>query len=243
MTAVCARATGRATVAFQDDLTEYDRARERMVQSQIEVRGISDPRVLAVMRQVPRHLFVPVHIRGSAYRDTPLPIGDGQTISQPYIVALMTEMLELTGEERVLEIGTGSGYQAAILSLLAGEVYTVERLPSLALSAEEVLGQLGYTNIHVRVGDGTLGWPEHAPYDAVIVTAASPEIPSPLLDQLADGGRFVAPVGPRWTQTLIRVRREGEKFHREYLTSVAFVPLVGEHGWNEREGLLGRLIG
>ncbi|MBC7251790.1 MAG: protein-L-isoaspartate(D-aspartate) O-methyltransferase [Anaerolineae bacterium] len=228
---------------FRDDLTEYDRARERMVQSQIEARGIKDPRVLEAMRQVPRHLFVPVDMRGSAYRDSPLPIGEGQTISQPYIVALMTEMLELSGEERVLEIGTGSGYQAAILSLLAREVYTVERLPSLAQRAEEVLRQLGYTNVHIRVGDGTLGWPEHAPYEAIIVTAASPEVPAPLLDQLADGGRLVAPVGPRWNQTLVRVRREGDRFHRERLTAVAFVPLVGKHGWREDDGLLRRVIG
>jgi protein-L-isoaspartate(D-aspartate) O-methyltransferase len=230
-------------MAFQDDLMEYDRARERMVRSQIEARGIHDPQVLAAMRQVPRHLFVPVNVRDSACRDTPLPIGKGQTISQPYIVALMTELLELTDEESVLEIGTGSGYQAAILSLLAREVYTVERLPGLARNAEEVLCQLGYTNVHVRVGDGTLGWPEHAPYDAIIVTAAPPQIPSPLLDQLADRGRLVAPIGPRWTQNLVRVRREGEIFHKEYLTAVAFVPLVGEHGWEERESLLGRLMG
>lgn len=228
---------------FRDDLTEYDRARERMVQSQIEARGIKDPRVLDAMRQVPRHLFVPVDMRGSAYRDSPLPIGEGQTISQPYIVALMTEMLELSGEERVLEIGTGSGYQSAILSLLAREVYTVERLPNLAQRAEEVLRQLGYTNVHIRVGDGTLGWPEHAPYEAIIVTAASPEVPAPLLDQLADGGRLVAPVGPRWNQTLVRVRREGDRFRRERLTAVAFVPLVGKHGWREDDGLLRRVIG
>jgi protein-L-isoaspartate(D-aspartate) O-methyltransferase len=229
--------------AFQGDLTEYDRARERMVRSQIEARGIRDPQVLVAMRQVPRHLFVPVHTRGSAYRDIPLPIGEGQTISQPYIVALMTEMLELTGKERVLEIGTGSGYQAAVLSMLAHEVYTVERLPSLARNAEELLRQLGYTNINVRIGDGTLGWAEHEPHDAIIVTAAPPEIPSPLLDQLADGGRLVAPIGPRWTQTLVRVRRKGEKLHKEYLTSVAFVPLVGEYGWHEGAGLLRRMIG
>lgn len=228
---------------FRDDLTEYDRARERMVQSQIEARGIKDPRVLDAMRQVPRHLFVPVDMRGSAYRDSPLPIGEGQTISQPYIVALMTEMLELSGEERVLEIGTGSGYQSAILSLLAREVYTVERLPNLAQRAEEVLRQLGYTNVHIRVGDGTLGWPEHAPYEAIIVTAASPEVPAPLLDQLADGGRLVAPVGPRWNQTLVRVRREGDRFRRERLTAVAFVPLVGKHGWREDDGLLRRVMG
>lgn len=230
-------------MAFQDDLTEYDRAREQMVRNQIETRGITDPLVLAAMRQVPRHLFVPVEMRDSAYRDAPLPIGEGQTISQPYIVALMTEMLELTGEERVLEIGTGSGYQAAVLSLLAREVYTVERLPTLARHAEELLHQLGYHNVRVRVGDGTLGWSEYAPYEAIIVTAASPDIPPPLLDQLADGGRFIAPIGPRWTQTLVRVRREGDKFHREYLTAVAFVPLVGEHGWNEGNGFLRRMLG
>ncbi|MCR4405739.1 MAG: protein-L-isoaspartate(D-aspartate) O-methyltransferase [Anaerolineae bacterium] len=227
----------------QDDLTEYDQAREQMVRNQIEARGIADPLVLAAMRQVPRHLFVPVEMRDSAYRDAPLPIGEGQTISQPYIVALMTEMLELTGEERVLEIGTGSGYQAAVLSLLAREVYTVERLPTLARRAEELLYQLGYHNVHVRVGDGTLGWSEYAPYEAIIVTAASPDIPPPLLDQLADGGRFIAPIGPRWTQTLVRVRRKGDKFHREHLTSVAFVPLVGEHGWNEGDSFLRRLLG
>lgn len=230
-------------MAFQGDLTEYDRAREQMVRNQIEARGITDPLVLAAMRQVPRHLFVPAEMRDSAYRDAPLPIGEGQTISQPYIVALMTEMLELTGGERVLEIGTGSGYQAAILSLLAREVYTVERLPTLAQHAEELLLQLGYCNVRIRVGDGTLGWSEYAPYEAIIVTAASPDIPPPLLDQLADGGRFIAPIGPRWTQTLVRVRRKGDELQKEHLTSVAFVPLVGEHGWNEGNGFLRRMLG
>lgn len=239
----CVREPEGAGMVLQDGPTDYDRARERMVQGQIEARGISAPQVLAAMRRVPRHLFVPVHMRDSAHRDAPLPIGEGQTISQPYIVALMTEMLELTGEERVLEIGTGSGYQAAILSLLARQVYTVERLPGLARDAEEVLRQLGYTNVHVRVGDGTLGWPEHAPYDAIIATAAPPKIPSPLLDQLADGGRLVAPIGPRWTQTLVRVRREGKKLRKQHLTAVAFVPLVGKHGWGEGESLFRRAIG
>jgi protein-L-isoaspartate(D-aspartate) O-methyltransferase len=216
------------------ELEDHERDRERMVRMQIEARGVRDPHVLEAMRAVPRHLFVPGHVIGSAYRDAPLPIGQGQTISQPYIVALMTELLELKGEEKVLEIGTGSGYQAAILSQLATQVITVERIPQLAQEASELLVQLGYDNIHVKVGDGTLGWPDDAPYDAVIVTAASPQIPEPLKGQLTDGGRLVAPVGPRWTQELVRVRRRGDRYHSETLLGVAFVPLIGEHGWQER---------
>jgi protein-L-isoaspartate(D-aspartate) O-methyltransferase len=171
---------------------------------------------------------------GSAYRDSPLPIGQGQTISQPYIVAFMTEQLALTGSERVLEVGTGSGYQAAILSLLAAEVITVERFPSLAQEASELLGRLGYDNVRVKVGDGSLGWPEEAPYDAIMVTAASPDVPEPLKEQLAEGGRLLAPVGPRWTQELVRIRRTGGRLHTEVLMGVAFVPLIGEHGWQNR---------
>ena len=216
------------------ELEDHERDRERMVRMQIEARGVRDPRVLEAMRTVPRHLFVPGHVIGSAYRDAPLPIGQGQTISQPYIVALMTELLELKGEEKVLEIGTGSGYQAAILGQLAAQVITVERIPQLAQEASELLVQLGYDNVHVKVGDGTLGWPDDAPYDAVIVTAASPQIPEPLKGQLTDGGRLVAPVGPRWTQELVRVRRRGDRYHSETLLGVAFVPLIGEHGWQER---------
>jgi protein-L-isoaspartate(D-aspartate) O-methyltransferase len=216
------------------ELEDHERDRERMVRMQIEARGVRDPRVLEAMRAVPRHLFVPGHVIGSAYRDAPLPIGQGQTISQPYIVALMTELLELKGEEKVLEIGTGSGYQAAILGQLAAQVITVERIPQLAQEASELLVQLGYDNVHVKVGDGTLGWPDDAPYDAVIVTAASPQIPEPLKGQLTDGGRLVAPVGPRWTQELVRVRRRGDRYHSETLLGVAFVPLIGEHGWQER---------
>jgi protein-L-isoaspartate(D-aspartate) O-methyltransferase len=205
-----------------------------MVRNQIEARGVRDPRVLAAMRAVPRHRFVPAYQVASAYRDSPLPIGQGQTISQPYIVALMSEMLELTGEEKVLEIGTGSGYQAAILGQLAAEVISVERFESLAQKARTRLGELGYQNVRVDVGDGSLGWPPDAPYDAIIVTAASPELPPPLEEQLAEGGRLVAPVGPRWTQHLLRVRRRKGKLERETTIGVAFVPLIGTHGWQQR---------
>jgi protein-L-isoaspartate(D-aspartate) O-methyltransferase len=205
-----------------------------MVRAQIALRGVRDLRVLAAMRAVPRHRFVPGHMLGAAYRDSPLPIGQGQTISQPYIVALMTAELGLTGTERVLEIGTGSGYQAAILGELAAEVITVERLPALAEEARALLAELGYDNVHVKVGDGTLGWPDEAPYDAIIVTAAAPEVPAPLQAQLVDGGRLLAPVGPRWTQQLVRVRRVGDRFDDESLLGVAFVPLIGEHGWQDR---------
>jgi len=211
--------------------TDYDKEREHMVESQLVRRGIKDRRVLDAMRQVPRHLFVPKDTRGLAYCDGPLPIGQGQTISQPYIVALMTELLELTGQEKVLELGTGSGYQAAILSRLVSQVYSVERHAALAEQAEKVFAQLGYDNIVISVGDGTLGWPEHSPYEAIIVTAAAPDVPQPLMEQLADGGRLVAPVGSRWSQVLAKVKRQGETLTREHLTAVAFVPLVGKYGW------------
>jgi protein-L-isoaspartate(D-aspartate) O-methyltransferase len=204
-----------------------------MVKSQLACRGIRDKRVLDAMCQVPRHLFIPEDMRGLAYCDGPLPIGHGQTISQPYIVALMTELLELTGQERVLEIGTGSGYQAAILSHLVHQVYSIERHAVLAQQAEKVLAQLGYDNVVVRVGDGTLGWPEHSPYEAIIVTAAAPDVPQPLIDQLADGGRLVAPVGSRWSQALVKMKRQGDLLVKEHLTAVAFVPLVGKHSWRE----------
>jgi protein-L-isoaspartate(D-aspartate) O-methyltransferase len=213
---------------------QFERAREEMVRTQIVLRGIRDKRVLAAMRAVPRHKFVPGHMLGAAYRDSPLPIGQGQTISQPYIVAYMTDELLLTGTEKVLEIGTGSGYQAAILGELAAQVITVERLPQLAEEARAILSELGYDNVQVKVGDGTLGWPGEAPYDAIIVTAAGPEVPEPLQQQLADGGRLLAPIGPRWTQQLVRIRRAGAEFHSESLLGVAFVPLIGEHGWHDR---------
>lgn len=205
-----------------------------MVRRQIEDRGIRDERVLAAMRAIPRHLFVPPGSRRSAYNDGPLHIGRGQTISQPYIVALMTEALELNGHERVLEIGTGSGYQTAILGRLVAHVYTVERIRELAVRAQDLFRRLDYDNISVHVGDGTLGWPDHAPYDAIIVTAASPDVPEPLTDQLAKGGRLVAPVGGNWSQSLIRIRKQNDRLRRRELTTVAFVPLIGEYGWPEK---------
>ncbi len=208
--------------------------RERMVADQIQARGVRDPLVLAAMRAVPRHRFVPAHLIDSAYNDSPLPIGQGQTISQPYIVALMTELLELRGGESVLEVGAGSGYQAAVLSQIVGQVWTVERLPDLARQAGQTLEAVGCANVCVQVGDGSAGWPEKAPFDAIIVTAAAPQIPQPLQEQLADGGRLVAPVGPRWTQELVRVRRRGDRFFSEEILHVAFVPLLGAHGWQER---------
>ena len=215
----------------QSSSTDYDKEREYMVESQLVRRGIKDKRVLDAMRQVPRHLFIPKDMRDLAYCDGPLPIGQGQTISQPYIVALMTELLELTGQEKVLELGTGSGYQAAILSRLVSQVYSVERHAALAEQAEKVFAQLGYDNVVISVGDGTLGWPEHSPYEAIIVTAAAPDVPQPLMGQLADGGRLVAPVGSRWSQVLAKVKRQGETLTKEHLTAVAFVPLVGKYGW------------
>jgi len=211
----------------------YVKERELMVKTQLIPRGIKSERVLQAMMEVPRHLFVPEELREVAYQDCPLPIGCGQTISQPYIVALMTEALELGGDEKVLEIGTGSGYQAAILSLLAKDVYTIERIAALAEGAERVLKELGYTNVMVKVGDGTLGWEEYAPFDAIIITAAAPNVPQPLIEQLGDGGRLVAPIGPIWSQLLVKVRRKGKDLIVEHLTAVAFVPLIGEYGWEK----------
>ncbi len=211
----------------------YQKARERMVETQIAARGIRDPRVLAAMRKVPRHLFVDEALRDQAYGDYPLPIGEGQTISQPYIVALMTEALELKGPEKVLEVGTGSGYQAAILAELARWVYSIERYPSLAHRAKRILEKLGYNNIIIKVGDGTKGWPEAAPFDAIIVTAAGPKIPEPLIEQLKDGGRLVMPVGDEWSQYLIKVTKKGDRLLKENLGAVRFVKLVGEYGFPE----------
>lgn len=202
------------------------RARQEMVETQIRQRGVRDPRVLEAMLKVPRHLFVPEAYRDQAYMDGPLPIGKGQTISQPYIVALMTELLELDGDEKVLEIGTGSGYQAAILAELAREVYTIEIIPELSKRAETILRGLGYKNIHFRIGDGYKGWPEEAPFDAIIVTAAPPEVPQALVDQLSDdGGRMVVPVGT-WDQDLLLIIKEGGKITRKNIAPVRFVPMV-----------------
>lgn len=198
-----------------------------MMEGQIVARGIKDTRVLAALRDTPRHEFVPEALRDQAYQDHPLPIGFRQTISQPYIVALMSEVLELSGDEIVLEIGTGSGYQAAVLGRLAKEVYTIEIVPELGERAERDLARLGFLNVHVRVGDGYQGWPEHAPFDAIIVTAAPQQVPQPLVDQLAVGGRMVLPVG-RWNQELVLLRRTSRGIEREKVIDVRFVPMVGE---------------
>jgi protein-L-isoaspartate(D-aspartate) O-methyltransferase len=200
-----------------------------MVREQIERRGVRDERVLAAMRKVERHAFVSEKQWTSAYSDYPLPIGDEQTISQPYIVALMTEALGLTGRERVLEIGTGSGYQTAILAELAGEVYTVEILPQLTDRARQTLQSLGYTNVEFRVGDGRQGWPENGPYDGVLVTAAPEDVPAALLEQLSEGARLVIPVGSLNQELEVHRRLEG-KVSVERLASVRFVPLVGPSG-------------
>lgn len=213
--------------------SSYTSQRLRMVRDQIISRGVRDPRVQEAMRQVPRHRFVPREYEGMAYSDGPLPIGQGQTISQPYIVALMSEMLELEGNETVLEVGTGSGYQAAVLAQLAGTVHTIERHTALAEHAEQILLELECRNVFVHLGDGTLGLPRYAPYQAIMVTAASPGVPQPLLDQLADGGRLVIPVGGHGSQMLERWRRQGEDFDQEQILPVAFVPLRGAHGWEE----------
>ena len=203
--------------------------REALVRHQIKARGIKDARVLAAMRKVPRHLFVPPSLRARAYGDYPLPIGKRQTISQPYIVALMSEALQLKPGARVLEIGTGSGYQAAVLGELAKEVYSVEIIPALGQRSARLLRKLGYRNVHVRVGDGYQGWPAKAPFDAVILTAAPHRIPAPLLSQLKQpGGVLVAPVGPARDQRLIRVTRTAKGFKREHLLDVRFVPMTGK---------------
>jgi protein-L-isoaspartate(D-aspartate) O-methyltransferase len=209
----------------------YAAERQQMVDKQIAARGVADPRVLAAMAKVPRHRFIPSHLRDQAYGDYPLPIGEDQTISQPYIVALMTEMLELQDTDKVLEIGTGSGYQAAILGELAARVFTIDRVATLLVKAERILDSLGYTNIKTKVGDGTLGWPEEAPFDAIIVTAGAPKVPRPLTEQLALGGRLVIPVGDQWSQTLTCVRKTRDGLKYEYHGGCRFVRLIGEHGW------------
>ena len=202
-----------------------------MVQEQLLARGIADSRVLAAMGEVPRHLFVDDAMRARAYGDHPLPIAAGQTISQPYIVAFMTQALQLQGHEKVLEIGTGSGYQAAVLSRLCEKVYTVERVNTLLAGARKLFDTLRYFNIVAKLDDGTLGWPEFGPYDAIIVTAGGPEIPQPLVEQLADPGRLVIPVGDQDIQNLHLLIKNGGKIHVEQLASVRFVELIGEHGW------------
>jgi protein-L-isoaspartate(D-aspartate) O-methyltransferase len=204
-----------------------DRAREAMVAEQIEQRGVRDARTLAAMRKVPRHLFVPPALQAEAYSDHPLPIGHDQTISQPYIVALMTEALGLRGGETVLEVGTGSGYQAAVLAEIAARVFTIEIVAPLAEEARERLKRLGYRNVEVRAGDGYLGWPEKGPFDAVMVTAAAPRIPEPLKEQLKDGGRLVIPVGDA-DQELIVVTKKGATYAEDRVLPVRFVPMTGK---------------
>ncbi len=204
-----------------------------MVRNQLIARGIKDKNVLRVMGKIQRHLFIEEALVGEAYSDHPLPIGHKQTISQPYIVALMTEALELTGQERVLEIGTGSGYQTAILAELAEKVYTIERIRPLMEKARRLLAELGYTNVIMKAFDGTLGWREYEPFDAIMVTAGAPELPKPLLAQLADGGRMIVPIGDRFSQNLVRVRREKDGFKEEDFGGCRFVDLIGVYGWKE----------
>lgn len=217
-------------------MTDYSKQREQMVEHQIVARGVRSEAVLNAMRKVPREKFLPAGEAGYAYDDSPLPIGSGQTISQPYIVAYMVEALNLEGGERVLEIGTGSGYAAAVLAEIAHEVYTVERLEALADSAAALLQQLGYDNVQIRHGDGTLGWLDHAPYDGIVVTAGGPVVPETLKLQLKIGGRLVIPVGIyRGYQELVRVTRLSEtKFERVDLIGVCFVPLIGGQGWSSK---------
>ncbi len=210
---------------------DFQELREIMVETQLIPRGIKDRRVIDAMKRVPRHLFVSEAMQYRAYDDMALSIGEGQTISQPYMVAAMTEFLELTGDERVLEIGTGSGYQAAILAELSKEVYTVERVSVLSEQAKALFHALGYKNIHVKVGDGTSGWPEEAPFNRIIVTAGTPKIPEPLKEQLSDEGIMIAPVGDRFSQQIIKVKKSKNIFSESFHTPCVFVPLIGEHGW------------
>ncbi|WP_432821376.1 protein-L-isoaspartate(D-aspartate) O-methyltransferase [Trichloromonas sp.] len=213
---------------------DYSIARRNMVERQVRAKGVSDDRVLEIMRQIPRHLFVEEAFQGQAYGDFPLPIGEKQTISQPYMVGLMTESLQLKGGEKVLEIGTGSGYQAAVLCKIAGRVYSVERISSLARRARKILDSIGCGTVNIKVTDGTFGWEEIAPFDAIMVTAGAPSIPANYLKQLAVGGRLVIPVGDRGVQVLKRVTRTGEdSFTEENLVACKFVPLLGKLGWNE----------
>jgi len=211
---------------------DFEKLRRKMVETQLIPRGIKDKKVIEAFLIVPREKFVSENLKEFAYDDTPLPIGEGQTISQPYIVALMTELLQLKGGEKVLEIGTGSGYQAAILSEIGCDVYSVERIPSLATRAGKILQQLGYI-VKIKIGDGTLGWEEYAPYDGIIVTAAGPRTPQSLLTQLKEGGRIVMPVGDMYLQELIRITKVKGKFIKENFGGCQFVPLKGKEGWNE----------
>ena len=211
----------------------FIRARLKMVEEQVISRGIKDPRVIAAMRKVPRHLFVEEALQNQAYSDRPLSIGEKQTISQPYMVAVMTEALQLTGREKILEIGAGSGYQTAILGEVARKVFSIERILSLTMKARTLLLDLGYANVEMTFSDGTQGWVRESPFDAIIVTAGSPDIPQPLVDQLAMGGRLVIPVGDESVQDLIRLTNTEEGIKREDFGGCRFVKLIGKYGWNE----------
>jgi protein-L-isoaspartate(D-aspartate) O-methyltransferase len=210
--------------------TDFPAEREQMVKEQIVMRGVVDERVLAAMRKVPREEFVPAEFRGESYKDGPVPIGYAQTISQPYIVALMTETLKLQSGDHVLEIGTGSGYQAAILAELGAEVYSIEIIPQLAQMAEQNLQRLGFKNVHVKAGDGYKGWPEHAPFDACIVTCAPNHVPQPLIDQLKEGGRLIIPVGERFAQQLYLLEKKNGRVVQSSVLPVRFVPMTRENG-------------
>jgi protein-L-isoaspartate(D-aspartate) O-methyltransferase len=219
------------------DEESFQRERREMVDRQIAARGVQNPRVLEAMRKIPRHRFVPEAYRSAAYEDRPLPIGEGQTISQPYIVAVMTELLQPDPRDTMLEIGSGSGYQAALLSQLVSRVITLERLPAIAEQARKNLEALGISNVEVVVSDGTLGWPDQAPYNGILITASTPEIPPPLIEQLAEGGRLVAPVGGQGYQELIKVEKHQGKAEKTYHGGVVFVPLIGRYGW-QKESIL-----
>ncbi|MDH4007309.1 MAG: protein-L-isoaspartate(D-aspartate) O-methyltransferase [Desulfuromonadales bacterium] len=215
-------------------MKNFSIARRRMVEDQVVARGVRDPRVIDAMLQVPRHKFVEEALESQAYQDAPLPIGERQTISQPYMVAVMSEALALDGTEKVLEVGTGSGYQAAVLAVLADQVFSLERIPALARRARKALDSCGYSKVNIRLADGTLGWQEMAPFDAIVVTAGAPDVPRDYLDQLAVGGRLVIPVGDRMSQVLMRITRTSEhEFKEEQLLGCRFVPLVGNHGWRD----------
>lgn len=213
-------------------MRDFTIARRRMVEDQVIDRGVKDRRVIDAMLKVPRHKFVEEALEGKAYQDAPLPIGDKQTISQPYMVAVMSEALALNGSEKVLEIGTGSGYQAAVLALLADRIFSLERIPSLARRARKVLDGCGFSKVNIRVADGTQGWQDMAPFDAIVVTAGAPEVPQDYLDQLAVGGRLIIPVGDRNSQVLMRITRTTEAtYQEEQMLGCRFVPLIGRHGW------------